>query len=84
MNPMLSKLNQSRVTNQIRPIKNALGMARSVGNPQMMLNQMLSQNPNYQQVQQIIQQYGGDPKQAFYGMCQQMGVDPNEILNKLK
>ena len=84
MNPMLSKLNQSRVTNQIRPIKNAMNMARSVGNPQAMLNQMLSQNPNYQQVQQIIQQYGGDPKQAFYGMCQQMGVDPNEILNKLK
>ena len=84
MNPMLSKLNQSKLTNQIRPIKNAMNMARSIGNPQMMINQMLSQNPNYAQVQQIIQQYGGDPKQAFYGMCQQMGVDPQEILNQLK
>lgn len=84
MNPMLSKLNQSKLTSQIRPIKNAMNMARSIGNPQMMINQMLSQNPNYQQVQQIIQQYGGDPKQAFYGMCQQMGVDPQEILNQLK
>ncbi len=84
MNPMLSKLNQSKLTSQIRPIKNAMNMARSIGNPQMMINQMLSQNPNYAQVQQIIQQYGGDPKQAFYGMCQQMGVDPQEILNQLK
>ena len=84
MNPMLSKLNQSKLTSQIRPIKNAMNMARSIGNPQMMINQMLSQNPNYAQVQQIIQQYGGDPKQAFYGMCQQMGVDPQEILKQLK
>ena len=84
MNPMLSKLNQSKLTSQIRPIKNAMNMARSIGNPQMMINQMLSSNPNYAQVQQIIQQYGGDPKQAFYGMCQQMGVDPQEILNQLK
>ena len=84
MNPMLQQLNQNKLASQMRPIKNALGMARSIGNPQMMLNQMLSQNPNYQQVQQIIQQFGGDPKQAFYGMCQQMGVDPNEILNQLK
>ena len=81
MNPMLQQLNQSKLANQMRPIKNAMNMARSFGNPQMMINQMLSQNP---QVQQIIQQYGGDPKQAFYGMCQQMGVDPNEILNQLK
>ena len=81
MNPMLQQLNQSKLANQMRPIKNAMNMARSFGNPQMMINQMLSQNP---QVQQIIQQYGGDPKQAFYGMCQQMGVDPQEILNQLK
>ena len=81
---MLQQLSQSRLANQMKPIRNAMGMARSLGNPQMMLNQMLSQNQNYQQVQQIIQQYGGDPKQAFYGMCQQMGVDPNEILSQLK
>lgn len=84
MNPMLTQLNRSRVASQIKPIKNALGVARSIGNPQAMIGQMLSSNPNYAQVQQIIQQYGGDPKQAFYGMCEQMGVDPNEILNQLK
>lgn len=84
MNPMLQQLNQNRFASQIKPIKNALGMARSIGNPQAMISQMLSNNPNYSQVQQIIQQYGGDPKQAFYGMCQQYGVDPNEILNQLK
>ena len=84
MNPMLSKLNQNKLASQMQPIKQAMNMARAAGNPQMMLNQMLSNNPNYAQVQQIIQQHGGDPKQAFYSMCNQMGVDPNEILNALK
>ena len=81
MNPMLAQLNKNRIAGQMQPIKNALGMAR---NPQMMMTQMLQNNPMYSQVQQIIQQNGGDPKAAFYNLCNQMGVDPNEILNQLK
>lgn len=81
---MLSALSQSRMLSQIAPIKNAMNMVRSAGNPQMMLNQMLANNPNYQQVQQLIQQSGGDPQKAFYSLANQMGVDPNQILNSLK
>ena len=81
MNPMLAQLNKNKIAGQMQPIKNALGMAR---NPQMMMTQMLQNNPMYAQVQQIIQQNGGDPKAAFYNLCNQMGVDPNEILNQLK
>ena len=81
MNPMLSQLNRNRIAGQIQPIKQAVSMAR---NPQLMMNQMLQNNPMYSQVQQIIQQNGGDPKTAFYNLCNQMGVDPNEILNQLK
>ena len=50
----------------------------------MMMNQLMGNNPMYSQVQQIIQQNGGDAKAAFYNLCNQMGVDPNEILNSLK
>ena len=81
---MLSMLNQSRAINQIQPIKNAMNMARTVQNPQLMMNQMLQKNPMYSQLQQIIQQNGGDPKQAFYNLCSQMGVDPDQILSQLK
>ena len=84
MNPMLSQLNRNRIASQIKPIKQAVNVARSVGNPQMMMNQIMQNNPMYSQVQQIIQQNGGDPKQAFYNLCSQMGVDPNQILNSLK
>ena len=84
MNPMLSQLNRSRITSQIQPIKQAMNMVKTAANPQMMLNQLMGNNPMYSQVQQIIQQNGGDAKTAFYSMCNQMGVDPNEILNSLK
>ena len=49
-------------------------------NPQMMVNQTLSQNP---QVNELIKRYG-DPKTAFYSIAEQQGIDPNEIINMLK
>lgn len=81
---MLGLLNQSRLANQIQPIKQALGMVKASGNPQMMLQQMLSQNPQFKQVQELIQQSGGDPQKAFYSLAEKMGVNPDEVLSALK
>lgn len=53
---------------------------KSSGDPQMMLNSILTKNP---QVNQIINQYGGDPKTAFYKYAEANGVDPNEILKMM-
>jgi len=49
-----------------------------------MLQQMMQNNPQYQQVMQLVNQAGGDPQKAFYQMAQQMGVNPDEILSMLK
>ena len=46
-----------------------------------MVNQMLTQNP---QINQIINQYGGDPKTAFYKYAEANGVNPDEILKMMK
>ena len=59
-------------------------MLRSAGNPQMMLQQMMSQNPQMQQAIQYVNQNGGNAKQAFYKLAEQKGVNPDEILNMLK
>ena len=56
-------------------------MIKSCGNPQAMVSQMLNQNP---QVNQIIQQYGGDAKTAFYKYAETNGVDPNELLRMMQ
>ena len=67
----------------IMQIKNLMNTVRNMGNPQMMLNQMMAQNPQMKNVMDYIRQNGNDPKQAFYKMAQEKGVDPNEILRQL-
>ena len=57
---------------------------RASGNPQTMLSQMLSQNPQYKQAQELIQQSGGDPQKAFYALAEKMGIDPDQVLSALK
>jgi hypothetical protein len=59
-------------------------MFKSAQNPQALLNNMASQNPQLKQVMEAINQHGGDPKKAFYDIAKERGIDPNEILNQLK
>ena len=68
----------------LRQIKGMMDMLRNAGNPQAMLSQMMQNNPQMRQVMSAVQQYGGDARKAFYGLCEQRGVDPDEILNMLK
>jgi hypothetical protein len=56
-------------------------MLKNSPNPQALLNNLLAQNP---QVTGLINQYGGNPKTAFYALAQQKGIDPNSILDMLK
>ena len=76
-NPMLAALMQ----NKLGPVKQAMNMMQTAANPNAMVNQLLQQNP---QVQQLIQQAGGDPKKAFYTLAQQMGVDPDAFISQIK
>lgn len=81
MNSLFQQLNQGQKTLFPNKLKNMLNMIKSGGNPQAMVESMAANNP---QIQQAIQQAGGDPKKAFYNMAQQMGVDPQEVLKMMK
>jgi len=80
-NPMLQMLNQSRPLNNNNGLMNMIAAFKNSPNPQAMINNMIAQNP---QVTGLINQYGGDPKSAFYALAQQRGINPNDILNMLK
>ena len=54
---------------------------KSISNPQAMVQKMLNENP---QVQSLIQAANGNPETAFRNLANQMGVDPNEIIDMLK
>lgn len=70
---MITNLNQNRITQIITKIK-------SMGNPQM----MLQQNPQYKQIMDYVNQNGGDAKTAFYNKAKEMGIDPEEIVKALR
>lgn len=60
---------------------NTVRMAR---NPQAMMNQMLQTNPQLKQAMDFVNASGKSPEQAFYALANQMGVNPQEILDGLK
>ena len=49
-----------------------------------MLQSMVQNNPQMQEIMEIVNKSGGDPKAAFYKMAEEKGVNPDEILNMLK
>lgn len=82
MNPIIQALSgKSLMPSKLGQMKNMINMMKAGGNPQAMVNQMMQSNP---QINQIIQQYGGDPQTAFYKFAEANGIDPNEVLNMLK
>ena len=83
-NPMLAGLNKRMMSQNIGQIKGMMNTLRSAGNPQMMLNQMMSQNPQIKEVMDYVRQNGGDAKAAFYKLADEQGVNPDEILGMLK
>lgn len=63
-------------------IRHIMQMLNGAQNPQAVLQQVAKKNPQVAQVMQMLQ--GRNPQEVFYAMCQQRGVNPNDILNQLK
>ena len=81
LNPLIQIAKSNPMMSQI---KQMMGMINSAGNPQAMMNQMLTSNPQFKQVMDLINQSGGDPRKAFYALAEQKGIDPNDILSMMK
>ena len=76
--------NSGRINMQaIGQIKQMMKMVQGAKNPQAMLNQMSMSNP---QLAGIMRQIKGgvNPEQLFRQKAQQMGLNPDEVINALK
>ena len=62
------------------PILNSLNRNLVTGPMQTAIHQ----NPQYQQILNLLRENGGDPQRAFYALANQMGINPNDILSMLK
>lgn len=81
---ILRALNGHAINPQLNQIKQTMQMVRSAGNPNAMMQSLLSRNPQYAQAMKLVQESGGDAQAAFYKLADKVGVDPNEILSALK
>lgn len=83
MNPLMQVMGGAPAAGNpaIQSIKRMMGMYRAAQNPQAVLQQMAQQNP---MVGQIMQMSRGNLKDTFYQMCQQKGVNPDDVLAQLK
>ena len=68
----------------LQQLKDLMGMVNSGGKTGQMAELALKRHPAYPQVEQTIQQYGGDARAAFYAEAQRRGIDPNQILELLR
>ena len=88
INPVINQLNQgnkSLLNNpQIQQIKSMMNTVRAAQSPQYAFNMMLTNNPKLQQAMALVKQFGGNPETAFYNYANQLGVDPQEVLNTIK
>lgn len=89
MNPLFQAMNGNATQSQpmgnpqiMQSIKRMVGMLNGVQSPEKALQMLAQQNPLMAQVMQMTN--GRDPKQVFYEMCNQKGVNPDDILNELK
>ena len=81
MNPLNSGINPQMMQN-IQQLKGMMQQLKTMQNPNAVFQTMAQNNPQMQQVLQMCQ--GKNPKDVFYTMCQQQGVNPEQILNMLK
>ena len=86
MNPLLnnpfSNLNNNNVP-QINPqIKQLMGMMQGQ-NPMQMLQTMAKQNPQLKSVVDLLNN-GANPEQLVRSICQQRGIDVNQLLSQFK
>lgn len=80
MNPMLMAM----LCNRLGPIRQMMQTMRAAQNPAHALQQMAGNNPQLQQALQLVQQSGGDAKAAFNKLCQERGIDPQQIIAMLQ
>ena len=74
----------TQLTAGIGRLKSLIRLAKAAKYPTTAIQQMVADNPQLKEVMDFVQQSGADPKELFYKLAAQKGVDPNEILDMLK
>lgn len=83
MNSLYQQLNKSP-SSQNNSVVNVFKSLRTMSNPTEALNTMVRNNPRFKSVLNMMHTSKMSPKDLFYTLAQQKGVDPESILNQFK
>lgn len=87
MNKLYQQLQTQKAVQNLsssaNPIKQMLNTLKMAQNPQALLNGMIGQNPQLKSVIDLVTSSGKSPKDLFYEMARQKGVDPEQVLKSL-
>ena len=89
MNNLYKQLNQ-QILNQNNPLSHNNNLRQFImniknnPNPQQLLLNYIQSNPQAQNIYNILQNSNKSPKELFYQLASQKGIDPNTILQLLK
>ena len=61
-----------------------MNAAKGATSGEAIMQQMIANNPQYQQAYEQMKQQGGTLKEVFMKRAEELGADPNEIINMLK
>ena len=61
-----------------------MSAARGAKDSEAIMEQIIANNPKYQQAYTQMKEQGGTLKDVFMNRDQELGVDANEIINMLK
>lgn len=77
----MNSLFQSLQPNNMAQIKNMMKLVKSNGSPTQLLQSMSQNNPQLKQVMTMVN--GKNPKDVFYELAKQKGVNPEDVLKEL-
>ena len=89
MNSLYKQLNQ-QILNQNNPLSHNNNLRQFImniknnPNPQQLLLNYIQSNPQAQNIYNILQNSNKSPKELFYQLASQKGIDPDTILQLLK
>lgn len=65
-------------------LKQLISSFKNSNNPQEFLNSYIKNNPQAQNIYSMLQNSNKSPKELFYFLAQEKGIDPNTILSMLQ
>lgn len=88
MSNLYNQINpQNQTSQQLQnnpAIQQIVNMAKSGTNPIQMIQMLAGQNPQVQNIMNILNNGKISPKQLFMNMANQKGINPNDVINMFK